>query len=481
MNNNHTNAFVDLNGVPYLLAEYVDRDTFQQIDRAAVRSEINVDTSEAMRTIIDINIDDIGKKSDGTLNLRSNGKMQECIINMIKSNFYELHHHLPVLKRGLVLRVYYQLENRRTGNVIRSMMEDLRITDRNYFVDVTNTIDDNALIINFGDTIVSTIDQFTHGRDPMMFRITSVQMFYECVRPPKMKPRTGDGIYNSPQPPFQNIFNEEQAMYYYHKGFQNRQFIGEPYYEQITPHAWYDFNRFYHFDNEQSDIVLHQEEIDNRSNKKLLLSCGTVAINRVFLINPGSRIIFKLSIWKNDIALFNDTKPVAEALNVPSDRWKPIPPNPVEPLPPVDHHPHPCCPPYPPYRPNEYWELMRIMEMGKRMDYRQNKEINMLNDSIKKLSQFLEEKYEGTDLPDGSTDVLPEHDRPKPGIIRILDKINDLQRQIDSIVNHEEQEGDPVPITKDQIDKILADLEADWEDDWEYNDSASSDPDDITF
>ena len=55
----HVNGFVDLNGVPYLLGEYLDKRTFQQVDRSVIKSEINVDLSEAMRAVIDINVDDI--------------------------------------------------------------------------------------------------------------------------------------------------------------------------------------------------------------------------------------------------------------------------------------------------------------------------------------------------------------------------------------------------------------------------------------
>ena len=79
----HVNGFIDLNGVPYLLGEYLNKRTFQQVDRSVIKSEINVDLSEAMRAVIDINIDDIGKRaSDGYPSIVGNNSKYNQLLNM---------------------------------------------------------------------------------------------------------------------------------------------------------------------------------------------------------------------------------------------------------------------------------------------------------------------------------------------------------------------------------------------------------------
>jgi hypothetical protein len=37
-NHSHVNAFIDLNGMPYLVAEYLDKSQFRQLDRALIKS-----------------------------------------------------------------------------------------------------------------------------------------------------------------------------------------------------------------------------------------------------------------------------------------------------------------------------------------------------------------------------------------------------------------------------------------------------------
>ena len=59
MRHHKSNAFIDLDGIPYLLGTYMDRCNFQMVDRAMIQSGIYVDTTESMRAVIDIQIDDI--------------------------------------------------------------------------------------------------------------------------------------------------------------------------------------------------------------------------------------------------------------------------------------------------------------------------------------------------------------------------------------------------------------------------------------
>ena len=112
----HTNAFIDLNGIPYLLGEYLDRRNFLQMDRSLIRSEVSVDVNEAMRAIVNISVDQIGKRSDGLPEVTGNTTKLKQLIQMIHDNNPRLDHQFDVIRPGLVVRVNYQLENQRTGS-----------------------------------------------------------------------------------------------------------------------------------------------------------------------------------------------------------------------------------------------------------------------------------------------------------------------------------------------------------------------------
>lgn len=316
--NNHSNAFVDLNGVPYLLAEYTDKSCLVQIDRSLLRSYVNIDQSDAMRAVIDISIDDIGKRSDYLPAIIGNITKNKNLLDMVRNYAEQFNHQFRVLKRGIVMRVNYQLENGMSGSVIRSMSEDIRISDRNYYLDINpRDINDNAVIINFCKTSVSSISEFTHGRDRMSLRITDIQMFYECLKETSVIPRLKDTIpsYESMNCP---SGNNDYDYYKYHESLQCNRVINDrcnQSSESIT--TWPMFNRFYHFGNKGKDIILHGQEICDQNVGTVLVPCGIVRVNRLFSVNPGHRLIFKFSVWKNDLTIVNDTRDIAKALKSP--------------------------------------------------------------------------------------------------------------------------------------------------------------------
>lgn len=319
----HVNGFIDMNGVPYLLAEYLDKEGFMQVDRSAIRSDIFVDTSDAMRAVVDISIDDIGRRcSDSYLSIMGNHTKYMNLLDMISRYKDQFNHQLPVLRRGIIVRINYQVEHYGTGRVIRKTNEDIRITDKNYFVDINpKNIEDNGIICNFEQSAISTISEFTHGRDKMVLRITNIELFYEWVKNgikgPHIKPTTA--FSDNPN----GMFYDQMGAYNYHKEFQHEQFIGSPdgcgcpRPEPVTPPSWGNFNRFYHFDNDRNDIVLHDQEIYDPNMPTGLLPCGKCRVNRTFVINPGHRLMFKFSIWKNDVTVVSDTRDIFKSLDVP--------------------------------------------------------------------------------------------------------------------------------------------------------------------
>lgn len=475
--NGHVNAFIDLNGIPYLLAEYLDRNNFQQIDRSQIKSEIIVDQSESMRAVIDVSIDDIGKRaSDGYPAIIGNTTKHSNLLKMISDNCEIMDHQFNVLRRGIVIRVDYQLENYRTGQVIRSMTESFKIMDRNYFLDINpRNADDNAIIVNFCNTMVSTINEFTHGRDPMMMRITNIHMSYEMVKQSPKMPRIKQSLMGSSNPcMLPTNYGLEKDMYRYHDMMQNRHFMPgwdpnsfvpeDP--TMIMPSTWSMFNRFYRFDSNASDIVIHGQEVNNPMTKVALIPCGVVRVNRTFMINPGHRIIFKFCIWKNDLTVINDTTQVAQCLRAPMVNDPSYGSNcnnfniPVKQHSHIEctdhHHDNHCINP-------DYDTVIRMLHDSRNMERRQNNVINQLSNKLAELTAIVEKLVPSTpeedppavepDEPTGGDDVNGEcceevHDD-------LQEQIDDLDQDLSNIQTTLDAIPDVVPIDSETIKEIV--------------------------
>lgn len=392
--NSHVNAFIDLKGIPFLKAEYMDRRDLMTIDRDLVKSEILVDQSEAMRAVIDIKIDDIGRRADnGRLAVVGNVSKQKALIEEITANCERFGHVLDVIRPGIIMRINYQLENQTTHQVIRSMVEDLRIPTASYYMDINkDNINDNAVIVNYNDTKVSTINEFTHGRDRMIIRITSVNMFYEALtRDPKVY-SCDQSMMTGEIQPLPNHFGCEADFYKYQQTMQNHHVIGMPGCEYglynneryavqnpMWNPAWSMFSRYYHFMKNGSDIILHEQEINDPNNRKVLIPCGTVQVNRAFMINPGHRLIFKFSVWKNDHVVINDTTQVAVALKIPVCDDPCI----------KDDHKCNCKDKDDIINP-DYETIIRMLENNRRMDELQNSTINKLISSLNDIRKDID-------------------------------------------------------------------------------------------
>lgn len=447
----HTNAFIDLNGMPFLLAEYLDRRNYQTLDRSMVYSEINVDSHESMRAVVNINIDDIGKRTDGLPNIIGNNTKQKNLINLIINNYAKLDHQLPVIKPGICLCINYQLENNRTGQVIRAAQEKVFIKDRMYFLDINSrNINDNAIVCNFSQSCVSSLTEFTHGRDPMIFRITSIQMYYQVVSSEPVRP-VPESMVQCPTRVYPPMAMRE-SMHDYHNRMQHHHFIGEygnecP--ETITPPHWGMFNRLYHFEKTGRAIVLHYEELMHYRNHIIDIPCGRIDVNRCFFINPGHRIIWKFSIWKNDVVSVNDTTKVASALRA---------------LCYDDYHHH--------HDPHSATDAYNASIAA---DYEQNAVINQLAKSVAELTTVVAElKNASSDNPEESipaTPIIPvlptephcscHHPIPPPHypcndpIHGIMHQINEMRDQIVVMSDDMVDENEISPLPKEDINDIL--------------------------
>lgn len=465
----HTNLFVTLSGIPYVLAEYIDKNVLAPIDRSYIKSDVSIDQSESMRAVIDISIDDIGKRaSDGLPAIVGNVTKYKKLLNMIKQNSALLDHEIDTMRRGIIVRVNYQLESSLTGNVIKSMTEDIKILDRNYFLDINpRDVDDAGIVVNFSHSTVSTINQFTHGRDKMMFRITSVNLFYEAMkRVPKMS-HIKNSMSTFPDRRLPDVYCTEQDYYYYHDQMQNHHIMGCDHdymnesIDHITPPSWSLFNRFYHFDNKGKDIVLHTQEINDPMSVVALVPCGTARVNKTFMINPGHRIIFKFSIWKNDVTLVNDSTMVAKVLKAPF--LDGCFPSCDEHVCEHDNHHHND---HSHHIDLDYEKLMRTLEGIRKSDIQQNHMINQMADCIKELQDIVrslipkDPTIEDPDVPPIVVDPSdPDGDNTSCGCNcgnshEEIDKtLEDLQNQISDI----KYDDAPIPneMLKDMVDEAM--------------------------
>ena len=369
----HINALININGMPYLLGEYLDHRCWQQLNEYDVVNDITVDTSEAMRAIIDISLKDIPTNQDGSMYLIGNNALANILCNKIDKYYNNYCGKLDTIRNTLKIKVNYQLENAHTGQIIRSTVEEFRLNQRNYFVkiNVDNT-NDNPILSNFSNTIVSSINQFTHGRERMLLRITNIQLCYECVKPKPYGLRSGEMMRFSKSLEFPILNGSEDSIYEYHRRMQNSQLFPDdglhregPDIVDFNPPRWANTTAFYHFENKYNSLILHENEIYDRKVRVVEIPCGTINVNRSFYINPGHQLIFKFSIWKNDIALINEPTKLAKALHIYNNEYN----NDYS----CDHYHHN----------NQSADLLyKMLEDRRAMDSKQNDAINKLNNII---------------------------------------------------------------------------------------------------
>ena len=465
---NIINGFVDLKGFPYLLADYLDKRNFKQIDRSMINAYVKTDQTEPMRAIVEVSIDDIQKNADGSLSTLGNTTKQINLLQMIERNFQKLQNRLPVIKKGIIVRITYRLENNTTGEVIRSSTEDFRIPQAQYYVDINpKNISDNAIINHFMGSSISTMNYFTSGRDPMLLRIMNVDYFYEIV---VAGINGNDDIQNL------DMFGNDLDIHEYHRLMNDKYHVpsyGIATTETIIPPQWIMFNRFYHFDNSGKDIILHKDEINSPNTKTSLLPIGSVVINKTIMINPAHRIIFKFNIWRNDFTMFNDTTSIAETLRAS------VAPNPY-----AEQESRYYYPPriYPDGRGGEYFipqpqqppvvvprysneELLALLNKNKMDDFKQNEVINKMSDTITMMMKMIKE-LKGDNSETKEIPKLPEqpkyYDRDE-AIAKLLEVIDELVKQGDEnkkLIETLKKEKEDFAKKNDELDKKVKELEA---------------------
>ena len=279
------NAFLDIRGYPYILNDYLEDVAFKQIDQSVISNNITITNTETNRSIVDISIDDTKPISGNRVKY---AKLIETVFKNVRRDQQNI---LPVLQKVLVVHVNYQLENQRTGKILKSATERLAVKNRDYYLDINvHSISDNAmdscLITNFNDSMTTTVTEFLHGSETMICRITGIELFYPAVT----------HHHHHHKHPHHNLKMNDVKLY---------------------DHVCHDYqyNDLYHFENHGTDIHLHQEEIEDKAGDSLtLIPVGSVELDKSFIVNTARKITFRYSIWKADTIMVKNTKRIEEIL-----------------------------------------------------------------------------------------------------------------------------------------------------------------------
>lgn len=292
------NGFISVKSKPYLLGYYLNNYQYIPLDTAVLSNGVAIDTSVDGQALIEINIDQTRKAGDGTPLLVGNSeKKEELEAQVMNYREFIAHNRFSVIRKGLVVRINYRLENQRTGVPIKTVTEDFKIFDSGFYsYSAGVNAADPAVVVNFSDSIIASVNQFTHGVDPIVIRINSVHLYYEVLSPLFEAPRRRDVSlmtfgYPLLQPPCGCRSNH----------------IDDP--------RFRGFNNLYRFGTDNNDIFLNQTEIDT-SKRVELLECGAFYLNKSFVVVPTQRILFKVSVWKNDLTVVSNTYRIANILGI---------------------------------------------------------------------------------------------------------------------------------------------------------------------
>lgn len=289
------NAFIDVKSVPYILGDYLNGREFLTLNPDEVKNEVTIDTSVPNRAFIKISLDQIKRSTDTGLLMPEGNIEKKSKLDQMVSNYREFiaQNHFGVIRKGLVVKINYRIETQ-SGRCIRNLYDYLKIFEGGLYTHVSDTnVADPAIIVNYEDTIVASINSYTHGTDSLVLRINSVDLFYEVISPKKVcLPKYSHKFYPygipKPQPTTVDLYRES---------LKSR-------------------NDYYRFGNNNRDIFVNLPEVDSETRKVSMLPCGTFYINKTFPVRPMQRVVFNFSIWKNDLTIVPNTYQIANILGI---------------------------------------------------------------------------------------------------------------------------------------------------------------------
>lgn len=419
INNNYpplyqvSNCFVNADGWPYLSGEYINRDMLQSIDRSLIQNQLVIDNNNPYHSVVDIVVDNVGECPVG------NQTQYEKLLQAIAQNVHRLAGQLDVVRRNLKAKVYYQVESERSGRLLKNAHITVNLDQKDHYLNInTDNIQDSAIISNSYGNSMATIATRVTGSDRMVVRLTSLQLFY--VRPdrPVMNPYDDSRRMAPHMDPchFHNHPEGCNADLAYAKVHQPKYSFGPG--EACCPPSdfipnWKYYTKYYHYENNAEMMVLHENDIYDPYVTAYEIPCGRISLNRAFIVNTSMKMLVKVSLWKNDVVMVDNTKRIADILGVvPGDR--PLPPCDIPVCPGPGHHgPH-----HPPYAPNIQEQLMGIygeLAHQREINKQQCQSICDLKNEIKELHKPAETPDPDPGNGDGTdTPTPPEGDNKDP-------------------------------------------------------------------
>jgi len=403
-------AFLNLNGWPYISGEYVDKTNMQSVDRSLIRNQLIIENG-THSSVVDIVIDNVGEKSIG------NRSSYNRFLDLLVQNAPQLRGYLDVVKPGLVIAIDYRIESERTGQFLKAATTQIYTENKAHYIDIGRSrtedkphyidfdsrhMSDNAVLVNFNDSAVRTVTNRVHGSDRMLIRLTRIRLFYVCLKRPvrnlyddRRKPSKEEREIFIPDRPAGRYDTQ------YHEYHQPQFSFGHPKAQSdyfTLPPNWWSFNKFYHFEDQGRSLVLHLDEIntpakiDKTIPSTFNIPAGSFPLNKVFVVNTSYKILFKVSVWKNDLTVVNNTQKIAHLLGVPVGSIRPRPDHDVD------------------GKLNSILGLLSKMERdNRRRDYQIRKLKAALDGELD--WQQPEENPEEPDLPEdpeGDNDLLPD-------------------------------------------------------------------------
>lgn len=287
------NGFIDVREAPYLLGEYIQDDQFIPLPLSEINNGTSIST-ENRTSVVTIDIDQTYKDEEENIFIKGNNQktleLEDMITNM---RDHLMKHDFGIIRKGLLVRINYRLENAVNGKIIKSVTENFKIYRAGlYSYALPSSVNDIGVINKYSDSVVSTINQFTHGTDGLKLRVNTIKLFYESV---------------IPHPPYCDLYPPHYPY-------------GYPMVDPNIPchpvnHNY--MNNFFHYGSSNKDIFLNETAIDDE-RKFVLIPCGSVFINKAFNVMPSHRIIFRINVWKNDLTVVPDTSTIASLLNIPA-------------------------------------------------------------------------------------------------------------------------------------------------------------------
>lgn len=363
--NKRMNAFVINRGIPTLFGDYIDHTKLQQLDSSLINNYININRiPDERRVIFDITIDNIN-------NIKSNSYKYKYLLKTISEKVDILKGKFDILKDNIIVQVNYQIEDGISGRVIKTSADRFSLGERQFYSEVgpCNNILEQSIISKVSDSDTISINVNSYGNRDQLIRLTSIDLFYplhdlhgifsNC--PPSNGSSDNymhgfqihhhdqycdlDHAYDYLQydghPNTTNIIDRYDDLHdrsmikgscsgnpIFMNDYQNTLCSSYPcisHHQHCPPKVSCDCDdkqecwntKYYQWSNNYKEIELLLDSINNDQNVPKYIQIGHIPFDRAVCgVTYGSRVMFKIALFQNDIIVVDDTSDIAKLLGV---------------------------------------------------------------------------------------------------------------------------------------------------------------------